>query len=333
MVLSFVAAALLISVLSTEAQNNIPNPPPPPPGYPDSQSYNVPTNYNTQVSDPKPGSFPASAQVSYSGPPNNIPNPPPPPPGYPDSQSYNVPTNYNTQVSDPKLDNFPGSAQVSYSGPPGNPGYSNNAHFGNPSPQYPPPPPWFPRNSGPPWFPRNFGPPDLHEFEKLLKFFERIMKAGWKKHWWRHHQHSGPPQYHPSPPHGYPGPSQSYAGQPQGYFNPPQVYLGQQPLSFPAQPSGSAVPPPSGTQQSNYGSPPNFVYNYHDSVPQQQLFPGQSLPATGADPSALPSPQYSAGPAPFVPPPSAPAASVSSGDVKVPGNSTLPDSGTPGNSS
>ncbi|XP_039215203.1 nascent polypeptide-associated complex subunit alpha, muscle-specific form-like isoform X3 [Crotalus tigris] len=52
MMLSFVAAVLLISVLSTDAQNNIPNPPPPPPP-PPSQ---------------RPHSFPASAQTGYSGP-------------------------------------------------------------------------------------------------------------------------------------------------------------------------------------------------------------------------------------------------------------------------
>ncbi|KAM3829449.1 uncharacterized protein M6D78_012906 [Vipera latastei] len=101
MKLSFVVAALLISVLSTDAQNNIPDlpppPPPPPPGYPGSQSYIVPTNYNPQVSDPKPQSFPGSAQVSYSSPPGNpgysnnayVGNPspqyppPPPPPWFP----------------------------------------------------------------------------------------------------------------------------------------------------------------------------------------------------------------------------------------------------------
>ncbi|KAL7981107.1 hypothetical protein Chor_005341 [Crotalus horridus] len=145
---------------------------------------------------------------------------------------------------------------------------------------------------------------------------------------------SGPSQGYSGPPHGYFGPLQGYFGPPQGYSVPPQGYpfagTAQQPSPFPAQPSGSAVSPISGTQQSNYGNSPNPVMeSYHGSVPFAQSLSTQILPAAHTQnksvTAALPNPQYSAGPAPQP----APATSVSSG-VKLPGNSTLPASGEPG---
>ncbi|XP_039215239.1 splicing factor, proline- and glutamine-rich-like isoform X7 [Crotalus tigris] len=221
MMLSFVAAVLLISVLSTDAQNNIPNPPPPPPP-PPSQ---------------RPHSFPASAQTGYSGP------------------------EWSTS-------NF---------GPAGYPGYRDNAYLGNSNSPYPPP-----------------------KFVKILK------KLGIRKRHWRHRQwHCGRPRSYsfdpsdnPGPPKDFSGPSHGYSGPPQGY---PVAGTAQQPSPFPAQLSGSAVSPTSGT-----------------------ILPAAHTQNKSVT-AALPSPQYSAGPAPQP----APATSVSSG-VKLPGNSTVPASGEPG---
>ncbi|XP_039215194.1 protein tfg-1-like isoform X2 [Crotalus tigris] len=409
MMLSFVAAVLLISVLSTDAQNNIPNPPPPPPPPPSQRPHSFPASAQTGYSGPEwstsnfgPAGYPGYRDNAYLGN-SNSPYPPPkfvkilkklgirkrhwrhrqwhcgrprsysfdpsdnpgppkdfsgpshgysgPPQGYPVAGTAQQPSPFPAQLS--------GSAVSPTSGT-----WRRQWHCGRPRSYYfdpsdnPGPPQGF---SGPPQGfsgpsqgfsgpPQGYsgptqgysGPPQGYSGPPQGYFGPPQGVSGCP------HGYSGPPQGFSGPPQGFSGPSQGYSGPPHGYFGPPQGYsvpphgysvppqgypfagTAQQPLPFPAQPSGSAVSPTSGTQQSNYGNSPNPVMeSYHGSVPFAQPLSTQILPAAHTQnksvTAALPSPQYSAGPAPQP----APATSVSSG-VKLPGNSTVPASGEPG---